>query len=87
MLQRNFRKFLFFRDWQWYYLVNHTKRFIGQRNIEEEIAELEAESKIACKQFDEEVAKRDEFTANNNAMQEEKDRLVKSKYYMYVQGV
>ena len=30
VLQRNFRKYMFFRDWQWYFLVNSTKRFIGQ---------------------------------------------------------
>ena len=33
VMQRNFKKYLFFRDWSWYYLINHTKRFIGQVNI------------------------------------------------------
>ena len=49
VLQRNFRKYMFFRDWQWYFLVNSTKRFIGQVNIEDEIAALEAEANIHCK--------------------------------------
>ncbi len=42
-------------------MINHTKRFIGQTNIEDEIAALEADAAIACKTFDEEVAKRDEY--------------------------
>ena len=40
--------------------MNNTKRFIGQTNIEDEIAALEAESGVQCAQFDEEVAKRDQ---------------------------
>merc|ERR1711962_1005976 len=27
VMQRNFKKYLFFRDWTWYFLVNGTKRF------------------------------------------------------------
>lgn len=53
-----------------YFLINHTKRFIGQRNIEDEIAELEAQAAVSCKAYDEEVAKRDEF--NNR---------IKGQYY------
>ena len=30
IMQRNMKKYLFFRDWTWYFLVNGTKRFIGQ---------------------------------------------------------
>merc|ERR1719367_1526895 len=33
VIQRNFRKYMFFRDWQWYHLVNSTKRFIGQKKV------------------------------------------------------
>jgi myosin heavy subunit len=32
IMQRNFKKYLFFRDWTWYYLVNHTKRFIWRES-------------------------------------------------------
>ena len=33
VMQRNMKKYLFFRDWTWYFLVNGTKRFIGQVNM------------------------------------------------------
>jgi len=38
-----------------YFIINNTKRFIGQSNVEDEIAALEAESKEACAAFDDEV--------------------------------
>jgi len=37
IMQRNFKKYIFFRDWSWYFLLNATKRFIGQVNMEDEI--------------------------------------------------
>lgn len=76
VLQRNFRKFLFFRDWQWYFLINHTKRFIGQRNVEEEIAALEAEAAISCAEFDKEMALKEKFEKNNKALDAEKAAML-----------
>merc|ERR1719402_816639 len=76
IMQRNFKKYLFFRDWTWYYLVNHTKRFIGQVNIEDEIAFLTAEADEACSQYDSEVILRDKYTEENkNMVQEKKDMM------------
>jgi myosin heavy chain 6/7 len=76
LLQRNFRKYMFFRDWQWYNLINSTKRFIGQVNIEDEIAALEAEASIHCKVFDQEVAKRDGFLKHNKTLKAEMDEMI-----------
>ena len=59
VMQRNMKKYLFFRDWTWYFLVNGTKRFIGQVDMEAEIAALEEEAAIACKAYDEVVEVRD----------------------------
>ena len=59
IMQRNMKKYLFFRDWTWYFLVNGTKRFIGQVDMEAEIAALEEEAAIACKAYDEVVEVRD----------------------------
>ena len=56
-MTRNIKKYLFFRDWAWYFLVNGTKRFIGQVDMEAEIAMLEEEAAIACGAYDEEVLK------------------------------
>ena len=59
IMQRNMKKYLFFRDWTWYFLVNGTKRFIGQVDMEAEIAALEEEAAVACKAYDEVVEVRD----------------------------
>ena len=53
VMQRNMKKYLFFRDWTWYFLVNGTKRFIGQVDMEAEIQALEEEAAVACKANDE----------------------------------
>merc|ERR1712223_573167 len=71
VIQRNFRKFMFFRDLQWYGLVNGTKRFIGQRSLEDELAELEAEAALHCSEYDNQKALRDEFVEANNGMTKE----------------
>merc|ERR1719266_2965411 len=66
IMQRNFKKYLFFRDWSWYNLLNGTKRFIGQEDME---------ASIACSAYDKEVGERDRLneeianmTADKKAM-------------------
>ena len=66
VMQRNMKKYLFFRDWTWYFLVNGTKRFIGQVDMEAEIAALEEEAAIACKAYDEVVEVRDRLNEEND---------------------
>merc|ERR1711874_577155 len=75
VMQRNFKKYLFFRDWSWYNLLNGTKRFIGQEDMEAVIAKLEEEAAIACSAYDKEVNQRDQLneeianlTADKKAM-------------------
>merc|ERR1719431_1565937 len=72
IMQRNMKKYLFFRDWTWYFLVNGTKRFIGQEDMEAEIAALEEEAAIACKAYDEVVEIRDRLDKENTQMTEDK---------------
>ena len=62
---RNMKKYLFFRDWTWYFLVNGTKRFIGQEDMESVIANLEEEAAVACKAYDEVVEVRDRLDGEN----------------------
>merc|ERR1740129_2261014 len=76
IMQRNFKKFMFFRDWSWYYLTNHTKRFIGQTNIEDEIIALEEEAAEACAQYDTELVARDKFREQNEQMTQEKKDMM-----------
>ena len=76
VIQRNFKKYIFFRDWTWYFLINATKRFIGQVNIEDEIAALEAEAAIACEAYDKEVTARDGYLAGIKQMTQDKKDMM-----------
>jgi len=76
VMQRNFKKYLFFRDWSWYNLFNATKRFIGQEDVEAVIARLEEEAAIACSAYDKEVTERDRLNEEiKNMSQDKKDML------------
>merc|ERR1711874_355269 len=76
VMTRNIKKYLFFRDWTWYFLVNGTKRFIGQVDMEAEIAMLEEEAAIACGAYDEEVLKRDKLNGEITDMATEKKDMM-----------
>merc|ERR1711942_28139 len=77
VMQRNFKKYLFFRDWTWYYLLNATKRFIGQEDVEAVIAKLEEEAAVACSAYDKEVVERDRFNSEITQMtQDKKDMML-----------
>jgi len=72
VMQRNFKKYLFFRDWSWYNLLNGTKRFIGQEDMEAVIAKLEEEAAIACAAYDKEVNERDRLNEEIKEMTQQK---------------
>ena len=70
------KKYLFFRDWTWYFLVNGTKRFIGQVDMEAEIAALEEEAAVACKAYDEVVEVRDRLNGEIEQMTSDKKSMM-----------
>ena len=76
VMQRNMKKYLFFRDWTWYFLVNGTKRFIGQVDMEAEIAALEEEAAVACKAYDEVVEVRDRLNEENEQLTQDKKTMM-----------
>merc|ERR1711931_569051 len=76
IIQRNFKKYIFFRDWTWYFLVNGTKRFIGQVNMEDEIAALEEEAAVACAAYDKEVTERDLLNGEIDVMSHDKKEMM-----------
>merc|ERR1712080_465195 len=76
IMQRNMKKFLFFRDWTWYFLINGTKRFIGQEDMEAVIAALEEEAAVACKAYDEVVEVRDRLDQENIQMTQDKKTMM-----------
>merc|ERR1719234_2676422 len=61
IMQRNMKKYLFFRDWTWYALLNGTKRFIGQVDMDGIIRGLEEEAAEACGAYDAVVVVRDQL--------------------------
>jgi len=76
VMQRNMKKYLFFRDWTWYFLINATKRFVGQEDMEAMVAALEEEAAVACAAYDKEVGVRDQLNAEiGNMTQEKKDMM------------
>merc|ERR1712106_224307 len=76
VMQRNMKKYLFFRDWNWYCLVNATKRFIGQPDVEAIVAQLEEEAAVACAAYDEEVKERDRLNKEIKEMSQEKTDMM-----------
>ena len=65
---RNMKKYLFFRDWTWYFLLNGTKRFIGQVDMDGVIKQLEEEAAEACGAYDAVVEIRDRLNEEINEM-------------------
>jgi len=51
-----------------YFLLNGTKRFIGQVDMEAEIAALEEEAAVACSAYDQVVVVRDQLNQENDQM-------------------
>jgi len=76
VMQRNMKKYLFFRDWNWYCLVNATKRFIGQPDVEAIVAQLEEEAAVACAAYDEELKERDRLNKEIKEMTQEKTDMM-----------
>ena len=76
IMQRNMKKYLFFRDWTWYFLINGTKRFIGQEDMEAVIAGLEEEAAVACKAYDEVVEVRDRLDGEISQMNLDKKSMM-----------
>merc|ERR1712045_338218 len=76
VMQRNFKKYLFSRDWSWYNLLNGTKRFIGQEDMEAVIAKLEEEAAIACSAYDKEVNERDRLNEEISNMTADKKAML-----------
>merc|ERR1711892_1102493 len=76
VMQRNFKKYLFFRDWTWYFLLNATKRFIGQEDMEAVVAKLEEEAAIACSAYDKEVTERDRLNEEIQIMTQDKKDMM-----------
>ncbi len=77
LLQRNIRKFLMFRNWGWFSIIQKTRPLIGMINIEEEIRILEEAAESACSAVENEQVEKKRLEEENVRIQEEKDKIKK----------
>ena len=76
IMQRNMKKYLFFRDWTWYALLNGTKRFIGQVDMDGIIQQLEEEAAEACGAYDAVVEVRNQLIGESDEMAASKKAMM-----------
>merc|ERR1719462_208695 len=74
--QRQFKKYLFLRDWGWFVLIQATRPMIGRLDPNEELARLEAECAAIYDDYKMKVDKKVELLAENEALGEEKKVLM-----------
>lgn len=77
VIQRNFRTFMLFRNWNWFSIIQKTKPLIGMINIEEEIKLLENAAENAIKEGEKEAIEKKRLDSENKKLEEEKKALLK----------
>lgn len=74
--QRQFKKYLFLRDWGWFVLIQATRPMIGRLDPNEELARLEAECAAIYDDYKMKVDKKVELLEENEVLGEEKKVLM-----------
>merc|ERR1719462_1034186 len=74
--QRQFKKYMYLRDWGWFVLIQATRPMIGRLDPNEELARLEAECAAIYDDYKMKVDKKVELLAENEALGEEKKVLM-----------
>ena len=77
VIQRNFRTFMLFRNWNWFSIIQKTKPLIGMINIEEEIKILENAAENAIKEGEHEAKEKKRLDSENKKLEEDKKALLK----------
>ena len=77
IIQRNFRTYMLFRNWNWFSIVQKTKPLIGMINIEEEIKLLENAAENAVKEVEKETFEKKRLDSENKKLEEDKKALLK----------
>merc|ERR1711890_150412 len=75
--QRNFKKYLFLRDWGWFVLIQATRPLIGRSDPNEELAYLEAKANDKYGKYKEKVDIKKQLQEENVELVEEKKALSK----------
>merc|ERR1719391_588360 len=74
--QRQYKKYMYLRDWGWFVLIQATRPMIGRLDPNEELARLEAECAAIYDDYKMKVDKKVELLAENEALGEEKKVLM-----------
>merc|ERR1719376_320265 len=74
--QRQFKKYLYLRDWGWFVLIQATRPMIGRLDPNEELARLEAECAAIYDDYKMKVDKKVELLQENQVLGEEKKVLM-----------
>lgn len=77
VIQRNYRKYIYLRDWPWFQLVQKTKPMIGMRDVEGELSALEAKANETYGAYKEQVDTRERLIEENKKIKEEKKELMR----------
>merc|ERR1712165_268302 len=77
VVQRNFRKFMSFRTWGWFIIIQKTKPLIGQMNPEQELANLEEKVKEVFGAYQEALDVTKQLEGDNVTVKEEITALTK----------
>jgi myosin heavy chain 6/7 len=77
VIQRNFRKYMILRSWGWFVIIQKTKPLVGQRNPEQELAELEELATAKYGAYEEAVKTKARLQEENVAAKEEIQALIK----------
>merc|ERR1712072_1597460 len=77
VIQANFRKYFMLKSWGWFQVIQRTKPLIGQLNMEEALANLEARVKETYGAYMEQLDTKNRLEEENKQIMEEKKQLVK----------
>ena len=74
--QRQFKKYLFLRDWGWFVLIQATRPMVGRMDPNEELARLEAECAAIYDDYKMKVDEKVRLLEENELLKEEKQVLM-----------
>merc|ERR1712055_631203 len=75
--QRNFRKYLKYRDWGWMNVINQTRKLIGKPDVNEELRLLEEKANAVYGEYIQAKEEKERLLEENEKIKEEKKAILK----------
>jgi len=75
--QRNFRKYLKYRDWGWMNVINQTRKLIGKPDVNEELRLLEEKANAVYGEYIQAKEEKERLLGENEKIKEEKKAILK----------